>query len=234
MNYNKQYLHPKSDELDEDTQDGNILGYYSKFKQNTFLQIPIDEDIKGPKYYRGVTQAINDLKEGDVVQFDIASPGGQLDGLVSLLASIENTEAHIIGNIIGSASSAASILALSCDEIYVSPYATMLVHNASYGVNGKAADVKGYVDHLNDVSEKMLKEVYKYFLSEDEIQKVIQGTDLWFNAEQISERLQNKQDKEMQEIEVLQKMIEDEKKAQEAETVPVQVDLKVKKKQSKK
>ena len=211
---------PNLDDEDEDIQDGNILGFYSKFKQSTFIQVPIDEDIKSPKYYRGVTQAINDLKEGDVVQFDIASPGGQLDGLVSLLASIENTEAHVVGNIIGSASSAASILALSCDEIYVSPFATMLVHNASYGINGKAADVKGYVDHLNDTSEKMLRKVYKHFLTENEIERVVQGTDLWFNAEQIMERLQNKQDKEMAEIQEIQKMIQDEKLNQEVPEVP--------------
>lgn len=202
-------LKNRNSEDDEDDINPSIsLGYYTKYKQNTCLQIPIDEEIKSPLYYRGVTQAIYELKEGDMVQFDIASPGGQLDGLISLLAAIENTEAHVVANIIGSASSAASILALSCDEIYVSSYATMLVHNASYSIGGKAADIKGYVNHLSDISEKMIKEVYKYFLTADEMEKVISDTDLWFNSEQITERLERKQKGELLEIEEIKKQLD--------------------------
>lgn len=201
-------MNNKNQNLDEDEEDGenlnsNILGFYKKFKQNTFMQIPIDEDIKGPMYYRGVTQAIGELGQGDVIRFDINSPGGQLSGLVSLLTAIDETEAHVIANIVGAASSAASVLALHCDEIYVSDYASMLVHNASYAVGGKAADIHGYVLHLNKISEKMLKDTYKYFLTPEEIDRVILGADFWFNAEEIIERLGKKQlgqDNEVQEL----------------------------------
>ncbi len=213
--FKTQTLKSQDEDLDDENADSNILGFYKKFKQNTFIQIPIDEDIKGPMYYRGVVQAIGELGQGDIIQFDIASPGGQLSGLVSLLAAISNTEAHVIANIVGSASSAASILALNCHEIYVSEYATMLVHNASYAVGGKAADIHGYVLHLNDISEKMLKDTYRYFLTDQEIEKVISGTDFWFNAEQITERLQRKQEGETKELEELQELI----KAREAAEV---------------
>lgn len=172
----------------------NTLGFYKKYQTYTCLVVPIDEEIVSPMYYRNILRAIAELNEGDMIQFDINSPGGDLYGLVSLLNAINETEATTVANIIGQASSSASMLSLCCDHVNVSPYATMLIHTGSYfGIEGKSSDVKGYVQHLEKTSEALTKATYQGFLTDVEITKVLDGIDIWLNAAEIQGRLDKRE-----------------------------------------
>ena len=198
-------LHDDDSDVDIKLPEGQ-LGYYKKTRAVQLLEIPIDEEIKGPSYYRSITQAIRDSSEGDIIQFNICSPGGRLDGLMTILSATWKTEAQTEAHLDGFCDSAASMLALHCDSIFVSPLASMLVHNVAYGIGGKAADIKAHVDHFNAFSEKFFRETYKYFLSEEEIDKCLEGYQLYLDAEQIMERLRFKFDKmkELAELELEQ------------------------------
>lgn len=168
------------------------LTFSKKIQQQQLLEIPLDEEIKGPSYYRLITQAIRDTSEGDIIRFNICSPGGRLDGLMSILSAIWKTDATTEAHIDGFADSVASILSLHCDSVYVSPIASMLVHNTVYGIGGKAADIKAHVDHFNSFSNKLFRDTYKYFLTEDEIEKCIGGYQLYLDADNIGVRLKRK------------------------------------------
>ena len=182
----------KSKEDDDEESSDKQLGYFTSTSQATCLTIPIDEPIKEAQYYRQCIQAICNTGEGDQIEFEIASPGGQLAGLVALLTAMEKTPATTVAHINGDCHSAASMLALSCDSIYVSPYASMLVHFVSYGSAGKATDVKSHVNHVHNTSEKLFREIYELFLTEEEIEKCIGGYELWLDSEAIAERLTKK------------------------------------------
>lgn len=183
----------KSREDDDDDESGSKqLGYFTQTSQATCLTIPIDEPIKEAQYYRQCVQAICNTGEGDQIEFEIASPGGSLTGLVALLTAMEKTLATTVAHINGDCHSAASMLALSCDSIYVSPYASMLVHFVSYGSAGKATDVKSHVNHVHNTSEKLFRDIYEIFLSEEEIEKCIGGYELWLDSEAIALRLTKK------------------------------------------
>ena len=186
------YSQDEDDEDEECYNSGKRLGYFVKSQVNELIEIPIDEGVMSPAYYRNVTQRIRDADEGDVVRYIINSPGGRLDGLMSLLSSMLKTDAVTEAHIDGFCDSASSFLAMHCDNIYVSPYASMLVHHVTYGIGGKAADIHLHVTHFNTYSEQFFKDTYQYFLSEEEIQKCLDGYQLYLNAEQITERLQNK------------------------------------------
>lgn len=168
------------------------LGYFTRYKQSVCITVPIDESFREAKYYRSVVKAIADTDENDQVEFEIASPGGLLNGLLALLTALEKTEATTVAHLNGECHSAASMLALSCDVIYVSPYASMLVHFIQYGASGKATDVRSQVEHTHQTSEKLFKDVYKYFLTDDEMQKCIAGLELWLDSDEITARLQRK------------------------------------------
>lgn len=168
------------------------LGYFSSQQTSTCIVVPIDEAVKDASYYRQVVQAINNTGEGDQIQFEINSPGGDLEGLIALLTAMSKTEATKVAHINGSAHSAASMLALNCDGVYLSPYASMLVHFISFGYSGKSTDVKSFVNHIHSTSEKLFRETYELFLTEDEIQKCIDGAELWLSSEEIARRLEYK------------------------------------------
>lgn len=188
------YLHDSDEDDDEDERpSNNRLGYFVKTKVSQLIEIPIDEGVMSPSYYRNVAQRIRDADEDDVIRYIINSPGGRLDGLMTLLASMLKTDATTEAHIDGFADSASSFLAMHCDNIYVSPFASMLVHHVTYGIDrSKAADVHLHVTHFNTYSEQFFKDTYELFLTDEEIQKCLDGYQLYLNADQIAERLQRK------------------------------------------
>ena len=102
--------------------------------------------------------------------------------------------AGFMGVLVGEASSAASMFALSCDNILVSENATMLCHNISYGTSGKGSDVLAMVQHTTTIANKLLRKVYRHFLSEEEILEVMSGKEIYLEQEDIVARLDYRQE----------------------------------------
>jgi ATP-dependent protease ClpP protease subunit len=194
-NYKQSNYKHKNDE-DEDDDDeyfsNRQLAFFKRTQEITNLSIPIDEGVREPKYYRQAVQAISNTSEGDIVEFEINSGGGRLDGLLAILTAMQKTDALTVANINGECHSAASMLALNCDNVYVSPYATMLCHHVSYGTAGKASDIKLHVNHIQSVCEKLFRQTYHLFLTEDEIESCLEGYQLWLDSDEINRRLEQK------------------------------------------
>lgn len=166
------------------------LPYYRKSVTYSQLNIDIDEPFRNPSYYRMVTQAIGELEEGDQVKIRFNSPGGNAWGLVSLINAIKTTDAEVIGVIEGECYSAASILALHCQQIIVMPYSTMMVHACSYGTAGKDSDIVAHVTQATEWNRKLIESTYEGFLSTQEIKDVLNGREFWFNAEEMQKRFE--------------------------------------------
>lgn len=195
---NNKYKPRTSIDDEEDDEDvvgaGSVLGYFVKQEVANQYTVTIDEPFVSPKYYRGIISMLMGCTENDSVIFLINSPGGALNGLLTLLEGINMTDATTIAVLVGECASAASMFALHCDQVHVSDNATMLCHNVRYGTGGKGADVLSHVQHVSQTSEKLLRKTYTHFLKEQEIDEMIGGREIYLNAEDIRERLQNKQD----------------------------------------
>lgn len=184
----------KANDEDSDSDDvkDSFQGYFIESRSSVRLVVPIDSEFKSASHYRMVCNKIQELGENDVVEFHIASPGGDLSGLTYLLHSIRMTEAETIAVIIGDCYSAASLLALSCDAVSVGPYANMLCHSCQFGTRGKSTDVRHRVNHVAEYADGIFKECYEHFLNETEIQEVLNGKELYLNYEEINKRLKHK------------------------------------------
>lgn len=169
-----------------------FLGYFTQQKVSTCIVVPIDENVRDAEYYRQVVNAISNTTEDDVIQFEINSNGGSLEGLIALLTAMSKTEALKVANINGFCHSAASMLALNCDSVFVSPYASSLIHFVSYGSSGKSADIRSHVNHVHTTSEALFRETYELFLTEDEMQECIDGKEMWLGVDEINRRLEYK------------------------------------------
>lgn len=167
--------------------------FVNSMTYNEFI-LHIDEPVLHPSYYRKVSEAISQAKQGDLVRIKLSSPGGRLDGCVVLLDAIAKTEATTQAELIGDCSSAASMIALSCDCIHVGPYSTMNVHTARYGSGGKSPDIVSHVVHMNKVTTNLVKNIYEGFLTETEIDSVLEGKEFFFDAEEILERVQKREE----------------------------------------
>ena len=170
------------------------LGYSERTLQTTQVRIYLDEAIKAPKYYRGVFDKVTSLSEGDQVVYYVSSPGGYMNGLISLIEANRMSDADILCVIVGECHSAASMFALTCPNISVSPSATMMVHYVSFGTGGKASDIRANVNHTLEFTEEYFREIYEGFLTEDEIETCINtGKELWFKSDEIISRLEVRQ-----------------------------------------
>jgi ATP-dependent protease ClpP protease subunit len=183
---------------DDDDDEGEVnirsnpqyLPYFESTKTNRCIKIPLDENIREAKYYRTVLQGIESLGEGDVVLMNINSYGGQLDGAIAIINAIENTDADVHAEIDGVAASAASLIALASPSISVSPYATMMVHSATFGAFGKQSDVISHASFVDKQVRVLMHSVYRDFLTDKELEEFIMGKEMWFDAEEIVRRLE--------------------------------------------
>lgn len=197
----------------EDFSGDPVLGFTSKSRVSRSYSVHINTDIRASSYYSKVFDMLLDSSDADIVTFWISSPGGRIDGLSTLLEGIKMTNAHTLAVIVGEASSAASILALSCDEVVVSDSAESLVHHCRFGAGGKAADVRANVDHTLKITEKLARSAYRGFLTEPELEAMLDGKEYFFDADQLRERIQRRveyleQEAELEELKRQEALIE--------------------------
>lgn len=190
--------------MNEDTLIPERLEYSFETQTSTKYTVHINQPITEPVYYTVISDLLDNANEGDSIIFKINSPGGRMDGLSALLDAIETTEATTIADIVGDCYSAASILALSCDECVAGSYANMLCHEVRYGVGGKGSDNLSRVQHYKKISDRLIKTAYEGFLSEAEIQDVLNGKELFLDSEEIVERLKARAEyfQEMEEVDL--------------------------------
>lgn len=177
---------------DEYISQGDSLGYYVKSRSANQFTVFLDEPVTIPSYYRNVVNMMIDAGPEDQIVFMVNNPGGLWIGLVSLLEALKLTEATTIAVLTGEAHSSASIFSLHCDMVQVLDSATMLCHNASYGVGGKASDIARNVEHTQKTTRALMIDTYKNFLTDEEIEQMIDGKEFWLDAGEIRERLENK------------------------------------------
>ena len=149
-------------------------------------------NIIEPKHYRELLSIMFNATENDHISFMINSGGGNLSTALAIVEAIGHTEAGVTANILGECHSAASIIMLNCPEVVVCDNASCLVHTASYGISGNNGMVKAFTEFNVQQIDRLLDETYSGFLSESELENVKQGIELWFTAEDIRKRLEDR------------------------------------------
>lgn len=190
---------------DEDDYDFPQIGQprlkvQKKTSHHNFYTITFDEPIREPSYYRDVLETIKEANEGDVIELTINSPGGHLDSAGAIIQAIETSQADIFATIEGQAHSAASMIALACHGVRVGKFANMMVHQASFGVGGPSSSVYAQVDFNRKYLTKVIRDAYKHFLTENEIEQVLAGSEIWLDAEELGVRLASMFDSKSEEL----------------------------------
>lgn len=152
----------------------------------------LDSNIEEPSEYRELLSIMFGATDDDTINIFINSNGGHLDTALAIVEGLKSTNAHVTAVIIGACHSAASIISMYCHEVAVLDNAYSMVHTASYGTAGNTGNVKAHTEFTTRQVEKLLNETYEGFLTKDELTKVKQGVELWFDADQIRARMQNR------------------------------------------
>lgn len=191
---NKKPLH-----LDEDEEDilsalgtNQHLSYFTSTQTSKCLKFHLDENIREPRYYRSILNEMDNLNEGDIVRIIIDTHGGRLDSSIQIINAIQTTEATVYVDVVGTAASAGSLIALAAPHLSISPYTTMMIHHASHGTYGSASNVAAYSAFVDNQAKKLMKDVYEGFLTEAEMQDVFTGKEMWMDSDEVMHRLEKR------------------------------------------
>jgi len=155
--------------------------------------VRLDREISEAYYFQEELATIRAATANDIIHILINCEGGMIKTAKAFLSALAQTEAHVITEIEGEACSAATLIFLAGHEHLVSDDAEFMIHTSSYGYGGKESNVRQYVEHQAKATDRLLRKYYKHFLTEEEIDDVIKGRDLWMDADEIMERLEKRQ-----------------------------------------
>lgn len=155
-------------------------------------EVFLDSTIDEPNKYRELISLLVNASENDKIHLFINSNGGHLDTAGAIISGILSSRAEVTAFLMGATHSAASLISMYCHAVHVYDTAYMMIHTASFGSSGNTPTVKAHTDFTIKQCEKLMQDAYEGFLTPDEIKKVLNGIELWFNAEEIKPRLKKR------------------------------------------
>ena len=151
--------------------------------------------IEESKKYIDFLDAIQSAQSNDTINIHLNCPGGYVDTAFIIYDALVNTQATV--NIYGEGmiASAATFIMLAGDEIYLTPHAYVMCHNCTYGDYGKFNEIKTKQSWFEKWWPKTVKDVYKGFLLEHEIDELLEDKDFWFDADEATKRIKASREK---------------------------------------
>lgn len=135
-----------------------------------------DDEIT-PKQFKAELYA----SEGNVTVM-LNSPGGDVFAASQIYTMLKEYPGNITVKIGGIAASAASVIAMAADEVYISPVAMMMIHNPATVVIGEVADLESGIAMLSEVKESIINAYeLKTGLARAKISRMMDA-ESWFNA----------------------------------------------------
>lgn len=153
-----------------------------------YLTDPIEEVDK----YIDMIHVLKTAEQHDTIFIYLNTEGGYLKTAVQIMSAIRQSNATVITCLEGEVCSAGTMIFLAADKYLVSPNCTFMIHNYSGGVAGKGNEIAAQANYRGEYANQLMRDVYKDFLTEDEIKSVIEGKDMWLNSDQVIDRLGNK------------------------------------------
>lgn len=199
---------------DDEDSDRAPFTYFEATVPQKLHHFYISEGISEPSRYVEMIHKIKTAGPSDVIYIYLNTPGGRFDTGVQIIAAMNMSQAHVVTVLEGDCCSMGTALFLSGDEFIVHDHCTFMIHNYSGGVYGKGHEQVAAINSATVESAKFLKGIYNPFISDVELDKVINGADLWMGSDEVRNRLTKM-------IKVLEKerkaeekkLIEDERKA---------------------
>ena len=151
----------------------------------------ISSILEEPLKYSDMIFRIQTAGNDDVVFVHLNTDGGYLDTGIQIINAMKSSRAHVIASIEGEVSSMGTFIFLAADEFIVHDNSSMMIHNYSGGVFGKGHEQIAALESATIWSKDFMHRMYIPFLSEDEVDRVIAGEDIYMHPPEIRDRLIN-------------------------------------------
>ncbi len=173
-------------------------GYQVHNDDKIFLYGPIETSFD----FADAIEALSRCERDDTVTIYLSSPGGCVSAVDALLHAIKTAQdkgvvVHCTAS--GLCASAATFVLLECTSFELSDGFHALIHNGSLGDGGSYNQFRASTTFYLKYMEERLRDVYKHFLTEEELDQVMDGKDIWLSPEDWIERYSQRNEVYMQE-----------------------------------
>ena len=157
-------------------------------QERNIITAYITGPIAEPCYYNELCYLLELASEEITIKIHINTPGGIIDSAFMVVNAIKKSKAKVVGVLTGTVASAGTLISMACDELEVANHLSFMIHNYSGGMAGKGHEMKArqkFTDtHLYDAFTSF----YSGFLSHEEMDRVVEGSDLWMGTQEVIER----------------------------------------------
>ena len=167
-------------------------GYFPSKPIATIHEFYLTGEIGPADEYIEWFDAIRHASDTDAIKIYVNSFGGDLFTAIQFLRVLSDTPATVVCSVEGACMSAATMIFLSADHFEVTPHSVFMFHNYSGGTIGKGGEMIDQLQHERKWSERLMKEIYKDFMSNDEIKAMLDNKDIWMDGEEVVKRLQTR------------------------------------------
>jgi Protease subunit of ATP-dependent Clp proteases len=165
------------------------IKYYKQALQVSIHHFYIVDEIGEVPPFLDMINTLKTAEQHDTVFIYLNTPGGNLYTAIQIISAIRQSNATVVTCIEGMVASAGTLLFLAGHKHVVNPNCTFMIHNYSHGAWGKGNEVALRVKHSEHYFNKLAHDLYGKFLTEDEINDVINGKDFWMESEEVLKRL---------------------------------------------
>lgn len=128
-----------------------------------------------------VKRVLKNSKAKEII-INLNSGGGDAFDGIAIYNQLKKHDAKVIVNIDGYAASAASIIAMAADEIYMGTGTMLMIHEAWTFAMGSKKDLKSTVNALEGLDESMADIYMTRFKGEREEIETFISNETWFTA----------------------------------------------------
>lgn len=169
--------------------EGNKIPQYKQVIPVCLYHFYIIDEIGEPDSFLDLINTLKTAEEHDTVFIYLNTPGGSLQTTVQIISAMRQSRATIVTCLEGEVCSAGTLIFLSGHRHIVNPNCTFMIHNYSQWLGGKGNEVALRVKYSEQYFKKLAIDLYNGFLSEEEINAVIEGKDYWMESDEVIRRL---------------------------------------------
>lgn len=142
-----------------------------------------------PQYYTELYYTLRTATDTDLIYIHLNSPGGDFNTGLQIINNIAASEAKVVTVLEARAYSMAAMIFLSGDELYVHDNCQLMLHTYSGVFSGKGNEQQAEVAAVGKWFEKVMRRICARFLSDEELDNIIKGSDFWMDSDEIRRRL---------------------------------------------
>lgn len=150
--------------------------------------INMDFEVFESNYYRKVYDCLRKAEKDSEVRLILNTVGGDLSTFIQLYNLLQKCEAKTIAEVY-TAYSCGAFLMLSCDEIEINEFSSVMIHSMSYANEGKLEEVTASNDFMRKWNSELTHKLLCGFMTQQEIKDVNNGKDFWFMGDEVKKRL---------------------------------------------